>query len=234
MAKSLKKSGTALLPYSGCCKQLGWWRSITVQYVRQRSRCGRASAQGLEQQFSSLAGHENHLASISNTLVPSRKSESVPLWTFSQVACTLRGNDFSFTFCHFVCLSLSLLHTHKIHIHAYTRTPSWLFHTASEQQGARLFLAAALSSSCIRAGAQLHRGTRREQREALLASTPTSFPPLIAIPKGDQDPNKTEGFHKDQYPTSLQLLDSDFSEPHSYKINPKLPMLLVSPMVQIP
>lgn len=131
-------------------------------------------------------------------------------------------------------VSLSLLHTQKIHIHAYTRTPSWLFHTASEQQGARLFLAASLSSSCIWAGAQLHRGTRREQREALLASTPTSFPPLIAIPKGDQDPNKTEGFHKDQYPTSLQLLDSAFSEPHSYKINPKLPMLLVGPMVQIP
>lgn len=61
---------------------------------------------------------------------------------------------------------------------------------------------------------------------------PHSHP--IAIPKGDQDPNKTEGFHKDQYPTSLQLLDSDFSKPHSYKINPKLLMLLVGAMVQIP
>lgn len=35
-----------------------------------------SGAEGLEQQFSSLVVHENQLGSISNRLVPSRKSKS--------------------------------------------------------------------------------------------------------------------------------------------------------------
>lgn len=51
-------------------------------HMTQRSRCGRAGAEGLEQQFSSLVVHENQLGSISNRLVPSRKSKpEEPLWT---------------------------------------------------------------------------------------------------------------------------------------------------------
>ena len=76
----------------------------------------------------------------------------------------------SIAFCLCVFLSPSYTHTH-------TCTGLALSH--SKQQRAQLHLAAAPCSSCIRAGAQRHRGTRREQSGVVPASTPTSSPPLI-------------------------------------------------------
>ena len=118
----------------------------------------------------------------------SRKSESVPQGTFSKAPCTLRRNDFSFIFSSSLRLSVSvhvcLRRTRaRTHTRAHTHTCTGLALAHREQQGARLSLAAALSSSCIWAGAQRHRGTRREHREGVLASTPTSSPPLTPVPK---------------------------------------------------
>lgn len=199
-----------------------------MQYVRQRSRCGRASAQGLEQQFSSLAGHENHLGSISNTLVPSRKSESVPLWTFSQVACTLRRNDFSFTFCHFVCLSLSYTHIKCTYTHTRAhQAGSSTQRVSSREHGFSWQQLCPPAASGQEPNCTEEPG-RSRGRLFLPPHPPHSHPDCDT--KGRPGPEQNEGFHKDQYPTSLQY----FSEPHSSKINPKLPMLLVGPMVQIP
>lgn len=86
-----------------------------------------------------------------------------------------------------------LLRTHRTH--AGTRTCPELALPHSEQRGARLLLAAAPSSSCIWAGAQLHRGTGREHREVLLASTPTSIPTPDSHSQGRSGPSTLNRFH---------------------------------------
>jgi len=73
------------------------------------------------------------------------------------------------SYSHILCPSLSLTRTH-----ACTCTKPALPHR--KLRGARLDLATPPSSSCIWAGAHRRRGTRQEQREALLASTPRLIP----------------------------------------------------------
>lgn len=97
-----------------------------------------------------------------------------PQGTFSKASCIPQRKlgffihilIFSLSFC--LCVfGLCLTHTH-------THTCTRLALSHSKQQRARLHLAAAPCSSCIRAGAQQHGGTRRRP-----ASTPTLSPPLI-------------------------------------------------------
>lgn len=121
-------------------------------------------------------------------------------------------------------VAFSLLCTHKTHTGTHTCAELALPH--SEQQGARLFLAAASSSSCIWAGAQLHRGTRGSRgRLSLPPHPPRSHPDFHS--KGTSGPRALSRAHpffdrngslptKTTYPTSLQFLNSDFSKPHSF------------------
>lgn len=112
-----------------------------------------------------------------------RKSKLMPLWTVSKVSCTLWRNDFSFIF----SADFSVSDTHTENTHRHTRV-----HRAGSSTQWAAGSTAFLGSSFI---LQLHLGqspteprNKQEQREALLASPPTSFPPLILIAKGPQDP----------------------------------------------
>lgn len=126
---------------------------------------------------------------------------------------------------HILTFSVSLLHTHThTHTQAHTRALSWLLHTASSGEHGftwrqlRPPAASGLEPNCT------EEPGRSKGRLFLPPRPPHSHP--IPIPKGDQDPTlliyatppltETKGFHKNQYPTSLPLLDSDFRKPHSF------------------